>query len=73
MLVDKVCKYKMDPESIVKDTEWIRFHLQKDGWTDGQKEWNQYPPLNFIGGGYNKSVIQLITKQWQLMVWWDKW
>ena len=34
-LVDKMCKYKMDPTSIVEDTEWTQFHLQTDGRIDG--------------------------------------
>ena len=34
-LVDKMCKYEMDPASIVEDTERI---LSTDGQTDGQGE-----------------------------------
>ena len=51
-LVDKNCKYEMDPASIVEDTEWTQF-----GWqTDGRTVWNQYTPLNFVGWGYNKLL-----------------
>ena len=39
-LVDKMCKYKMDPASIVAVTERARFGLQ----TDGRTKWNQYTP-----------------------------
>ena len=39
-LLDKMCKYEMDPASIVEDTEWTQFCPQTDrgtdGWTDGQ-------------------------------------
>ena len=60
--VDKMCKYDMD--GVVEDTERTRFVLQMDGHTDGprtdgqtdgQNEWNQYIPLNFVGGGINIS------------------
>ena len=33
-LVDKICKYEMDPASAVEDTERGRFDLQTDGRTD---------------------------------------
>ena len=49
-----MCKYEMDPASIVEDTERTQFVLQTDGWT----KWNQYtphpPPPNFVGVGYNE-------------------
>ena len=32
-LLDKMCKYEMDPMSIVEDTEWTRFCPQTDGRT----------------------------------------
>ena len=35
-LLDKMCKYEMDPTSIVEDTEWTQFCPQTD-W-DGQTE-----------------------------------
>ena len=41
-LLDKMCKYEMDPMSIVEDTERTRFCPQTDGWT----RWNQYTPLS---------------------------
>ena len=41
-LLDKMCKYEMDPMSIVKDTEQTRFCPQ----TDRQTRWNQYTPLS---------------------------
>ena len=37
-LLDKMCKYKMDPTSIVEDTERTRFCPQTDRRTDGQGE-----------------------------------
>ena len=37
-----MCKYEMDPTSIVEDTERTRFGLQTDGRTDKVKP--LYPP-----------------------------
>ena len=42
MLLDKMCKYEMDPTSIVEDTERTRFCPQTD------KVKPLYPPFNFI-------------------------
>ena len=51
MLLDKMCKYEMDPMRIVEDTEQTRFCPQMDrrmdGRTDGQGE-TSIPPFNFI-------------------------
>ena len=33
-----MCKYSMDPASIVEDTEQARFGLQTDGWKDEVKQ-----------------------------------
>ena len=45
-----MCKYEMDPASIVEDTERTRFVLQTDRPTDKVKP--VYPlPLNFVAGG----------------------
>ena len=45
-LLDKMCKYEMDPMSIVEDTERTRFCPQTDRRTDGQTDrrtrWCQY-------------------------------
>ena len=41
-LLDKMCKYEMDPMSIVEDTERTRFCPQ----TDGRTRWYQYTPLS---------------------------
>ena len=49
-LLDKMCKYEMDPMSIVEDTERTRFCPQ----TDRRTRWNQYTPLSTSlkrGGG----------------------
>ena len=54
-LLDKMCKYEMDPTSIVEDTERTRFcpqtHGRTDGRTDGQGE-TSIPPfqLRWSGG-----------------------
>ena len=39
-MLDKMCKYEMDPTSIVEDT-------RTDGRTDGRRE-TIYPPFNFV-------------------------
>ena len=53
MLLDKMCKYEMDPMSIVEDTERTRFCPQMDRWTDGEtdKVIPVYPPFNFVEAG----------------------
>ena len=45
-----MCKYEIDPMSIVKDTERTRFCPQTDRRTDGQtdKVIPVYPPINFV-------------------------
>ena len=37
-VADKMCKYDMDPEVIVKDAERKRFPLETDGQTDRQTD-----------------------------------
>ena len=37
-LVDQICKYEMDPASVVNDTERIRFCSQRDRWTGGETD-----------------------------------
>ena len=62
-----MCKYEMDPASIVEDTERTWFGLQMGRQTDGRSErrtggwtkWNQYTHFNFVGRGYD--TIGLIT------------
>ena len=50
-LLDKMmCKYDMDPMSIVADTEWTRFCPQMDRWTDGKGETSIHP-FNFVEVG----------------------
>ena len=49
-LVDMMCKYEMDPASIVEDTELTRFCPQTDRRTDGQGE-TSIPPFNFVEQG----------------------
>ena len=44
-LLDKMCKYEMDPMSIVEDTEWTRFCSQTD------KVIPVYRPFNFVEAG----------------------
>ena len=46
-----MCKYEMDPASIVGATERTRFCPQTDRRTDGRTRWNQYtPPSTSLGG-----------------------
>ena len=44
-----MCKYEMDPISILEDTERTWFRLQTDGRTHGRGEFNQY---NFVQSEY---------------------
>ena len=46
-LLDKVCKYEMNPVSIVENTERPPFCPQTDRWT----RWNQYTPLQLCWAG----------------------
>ena len=52
-LLDKMCKYEMDPMSIVEDTERTRFCPQTDRRTDGQGD-TSIPHYQLrCSGGYN--------------------
>ena len=56
-LLDKMCKYEMDPMSIVEDTERTRFCPQTDRRTDGQGD-TSVPPFQLRwSGGYNYHWI----------------
>ena len=44
--LDEMCKYEMDPTSIVEDTERTRFCPQTDRRTNRRTRWNQYTPLS---------------------------
>ena len=49
-----MCKYEMDPASIVDETErqdWV--YIRMDRRTEGRTKWNQYTTLNFVAGGYD--------------------
>ena len=58
-LLDKMCKYEMDPTSIVEDTERTRFCPQRqtdrrtDGRPNGQTDKGEAstPPFNFVEAG----------------------
>ena len=60
-LLDKMCKYEMDPMSILEDTERARFCPQTDRQTDGRMDRRTdgqtdkvipvYPPINFVEAG----------------------
>ena len=52
-LVDKMCKYEMDPASIVEVTERTRFCPQMDGRTDRRRDDVKpvYPAFNFVEAG----------------------
>ena len=58
-LLDKMCKYEMDPASSVEDSERTRFCPQMDRWTDGRTDgptrWNQSTPLQLHWAGGIKS------------------
>ena len=56
-----MCKYEMDPMSIVEDTEWKWFCPQTDRWIDGQGE-TSIPPVFGAGFENNLSVGQVAQK-----------
>ena len=49
-LLDKVCKYEMDPASNEEDTGRTQFCPQMDKQTDGHGE-TSIPPFNFVESG----------------------
>ena len=58
-LLDKMCKYEMDPLSIMEDTEQTRFCPQ----TDRRTRWNQYTPLQLRWArGIITTTKQSLTK-----------
>ena len=58
-----MCKYEMDPTSIVEDTERTRFCPQTDRLTDKVKP--VYPPFNFAeAGGYKKHQAVPVDHFW---------
>ena len=61
-LLDKMCKYEMDPTSTVEDTEGTGFCPQTDRQTDRQGE-TSIPPFQLRwSGGYNKSCQYLMFR-----------
>ena len=57
-LLDKMCKYEMDPMSIVEDTERTRFCPQTDRRTDRRTRWYQYTPLSTsLKRGFNYGLM----------------
>ena len=56
-----MCKYEMDPTSIVEDTERTAghhsVHRRADGRTDGRRE-TSIPPFNFVEAG---GIIYIIA------------
>ena len=56
MLLDKMCKYGMDPANIVEDTEGTPLCPQTDRRTEGQGE-TSIPSFQFVeAGGITKSM-----------------
>ena len=71
-LLDKMCKYEMNPASIVEDVEQTRFCPQMDRRT----RWNQYTPLQLSwarggggGGGGGREYNQDPTDAMVTMGW----
>ena len=66
-LLDKMCKYEMDPMSIVEDTERTRFCPQTDRRTDGRTDrrtrWYQYTPYQLRWSGGYKNRQYAISKR----------
>ena len=56
-------KYEMDPTRTVGATEPTWDAGWMDGQLNGQTEWNQYTPHNFVVRGY-KNVIILMKFLW---------
>ena len=71
-LLDKMCKYEMNPMSIVEDTERQRFCPQTDRRTDGQTDWQgetSIPPFQLrCSGGYNNRDWCVSTDSRELLV-----
>ena len=70
-LLDKMCKYEMDPMSIVEDTEWTRFCPQTDRRTnrrtDRRTRWYQYTPFQLCwrGGIINATLsLHFLSEVW---------
>ena len=59
-----MCKYEMDPMSIIEDTERTRFCPQTDRWTDGRTDrrtrWYQYTPFQLRWSEGYKNAIEII-------------
>ena len=61
-LLDKMCKYEMDPMSIVEDIERTRFCPQTDRRTDGQGD-TSIPPFQLRWSeGYNNGLWPAAAK-----------
>ena len=67
-LLEKMCKYHMDPTSIVEDSEQTRFCPQTDRQTDKVKP--VYPPFNFVEAGYNHQGNWQVKKKQHCANWW---
>ena len=60
-LLAKMCKYEIDPMSIVEDTERTRFCPQ----TDRRTRWYQYTPFQLRwSGGYNNTLTDGLVPIW---------
>ena len=59
-LLNKMCKYKMDPTSIVEVTDLTRFCPQTDGQTDRRTDDMKpvCPPFNFIEAGVQSIIFK---------------
>ena len=58
----KICKYEIDPATIVEDTERTRFCPQMDWRTDGQGK-TSIPPYQLRwSGGYNNGVSGVFSE-----------
>ena len=59
-LVDKMCKYEMDPARIAEDTQHIPFCPQTDGQMEGQMD-NvklEYPPSTLLKGSLMLMILR---------------
>ena len=60
-LAEKMCKYEIDPASIVENTEWTRFCPEIDEKMDRQMaRWNQHMPLQLHSSrGHNYRNVSI--------------
>ena len=78
-LLDMMCKYEMDPASVVEDTERAGFCPQTDRRTGGRTDsdrrtrWNHYFPASTSLSGGIKSLMQYQSRYTLRSLWHIRW